>query len=140
MTGLDANGLQSRDSFRTQPEAVTGEAVLARHFAAGEGNPVQVIGTAEAASQLQSTLSATPGSPRPPARWSKPASSTTWEGTLTSAPDSQAGYATVDRLRSTVHAIPGADAKVGGAAPSPSTSCGPPATTGTWWCRWWWWW
>ena len=36
------------------------------------------------------------------------------EGTLTSAADSQAGYATVDRLRSSVHAIPGAEAKVGG--------------------------
>ncbi|HET7516856.1 MAG TPA: MMPL family transporter, partial [Actinomycetes bacterium] len=51
-TGLDANGLQSRDSFRTKPEAVTGEEVLARHFPAGAGNPVQVIGRAEAAGQL----------------------------------------------------------------------------------------
>ena len=36
------------------------------------------------------------------------------EGTLTSAADSQAGYDTVDRLRASVHAIPGAEAKVGG--------------------------
>jgi RND superfamily putative drug exporter len=36
------------------------------------------------------------------------------EGTLTSAPDSQAGYDTVDRLRDRVHAIGGADGKVGG--------------------------
>ena len=36
------------------------------------------------------------------------------EGTLTSAADSQAGYATVDQLRASVHAIGGADAKVGG--------------------------
>ena len=61
MTQLEANGLQSKDSFRTDPEAVTGEAVLARHFAAGEGNPVQVIGNAEAAPQLQAALSGTPG-------------------------------------------------------------------------------
>ena len=60
-TGLDANGLQSRDSFRTKPEAVTGEEVLARHFPAGAGNPVQVIGRAEAAGQLQAALSGTPG-------------------------------------------------------------------------------
>ena len=59
--GLEANGLQSKDSFRTKPEAVTGEAVLARHFPAGAGNPVQVIGRAEAAGQLQAALSATPG-------------------------------------------------------------------------------
>src|SRR5215218_6301515 len=60
-TGLEANGLQSKDSFRTKPEAVTGEAVLARHFAAGAGNPVQVIGNASAAQQLQAAVSATPG-------------------------------------------------------------------------------
>jgi RND superfamily putative drug exporter len=36
------------------------------------------------------------------------------QGTLTSAPDSQAAYATIDRVRSAVHTIPGADALVGG--------------------------
>jgi RND superfamily putative drug exporter len=112
-TGLEANGLQSKDSFRTEPEAVTGEEVLARHFPAGAGNPVQVIGKAEAAPQLQSAVSATPGVTavtRPVVRDGY----AYVEGTLTSAPDSQAGYDTVDRLRASVHAIPGADAKVGG--------------------------
>src|SRR4030095_3674823 len=36
------------------------------------------------------------------------------QGPLTSAADSQAGYATVDQLRARVHAIAGAEAKVGG--------------------------
>jgi putative drug exporter of the RND superfamily len=36
------------------------------------------------------------------------------EGTLTSAADSQAGFDTVDRLRDRVHAIAGAEGKVGG--------------------------
>jgi RND superfamily putative drug exporter len=36
------------------------------------------------------------------------------EGTLTSAPDSQAAYATIDRVRAAVHAVPGANALVGG--------------------------
>jgi len=139
-TGLEANGLQSKDSFRTKPEAVTGEAVLARHFAAGAGNPVQVIGRAEAAGQLQATLAGTAGVTavtRPVLR----DGSAYLEGTLTSSPDSQASYDLVDRLRVSVHAIGGAEAKVGGAAPSTSTSSGPPATTGTWWCRWCWsWW
>jgi putative drug exporter of the RND superfamily len=110
---LEANGLQSKDAFRTEPEAVAGEAVLARHFPAGAGNPVQVIGNASAARQLQSAVSATPGVTavtRPQVRDGL----AYVEGTLTSAPDSQAGYDTVDRLRDRVHAIPGADAKVGG--------------------------
>src|SRR5215216_2749980 len=113
VTGLDANGLQSKDSFRTPPEAVTGEEALARHFAAGAGNPVQVVGKAEAAGQLQSALSATQGvtAVTPPVVKNGYAF---LEGTLTSSADSQASYDLVDRLRSTVHAIGGADAKVGG--------------------------
>jgi RND superfamily putative drug exporter len=113
VTQLEANGLQSKDSFRTDPEAVKGEAVLARHFPAGEGNPVQVIGNAEAAPQLQQAVSATPGVTavtRPQVRDGY----AYLEGTLTSSADSQAGFDTVDQLRDRVHAIPGADAKVGG--------------------------
>ena len=113
VTQLEANGLQSKDSFRTKPEAVAGEAALARHFPAGEGNPVQVIGRAEAASQLQAAVSGTPGVTAVTRPQVKDGLAYV-EGTLTSAPDSQAGYDTVDRLRDSVHAIPGADAKVGG--------------------------
>ena len=36
------------------------------------------------------------------------------EGTLTAAPDSQAAYDTIDRVRSAMHAVPGASAVVGG--------------------------
>jgi MMPL family len=38
------------------------------------------------------------------------------EGTLTSSTDSQAPFATVDQLRSSVHAIAGADGLVGGSS------------------------
>jgi RND superfamily putative drug exporter len=113
VTQLEANGLQSKDSFRTDPEAVRGEAVLARHFPAGAGNPVQVVGNAGAASQLQSALAGTQGVTavtRPVVRDGY----AYVEGTLTDSADSQASFDTVDRLRSTVHAIPGADAMVGG--------------------------
>jgi RND superfamily putative drug exporter len=113
VTGLDANGLQTKDSFRTKPESVKGEAVLARHFPAGAGNPVQVIGTADAARQLQAAVSGIPGVTavtRPQVKDGL----AYLEGTLTSAADSQAGFATVDRLRASVHAIGGAEAKVGG--------------------------
>src|SRR5215216_7709934 len=61
VTQLEANGLQSKDSFRTEPEAVRGEEALARHFPAGAGNPVQVIGNATAAGQLQAAVKGTPG-------------------------------------------------------------------------------
>src|SRR6266545_4664445 len=95
VTGLKANGLQYRDAFRTSLESVTGEAMLARHFPAGAGNPVQVIVTAVTRPVVRDGYAYL-------------------EGTLTSSADSQASFDTVDRLRSTMHAIPGADAKVGG--------------------------
>ena len=113
LTGLKANGLQSVDSFRTKPEAVVGEQVLAQHFPAGAGNPVQVVANAAAAGQARSVLAGTPGIAQvtPPVVRDGLAYV---EGTLTASPDSQVSYDTVDRLRSTLHAIPGADAKVGG--------------------------
>ncbi len=113
LTGLKANGLQNKDGFRTHPESVTGDAVLARHFPAGAGDPVQVIGNAAAAGQLQSALSGNAGVTgvtRPVVKDGL----AYLEGTLTSSSDSQASYRTIDRLRSRVHAIQGADAKVGG--------------------------
>jgi putative drug exporter of the RND superfamily len=113
LTGLKAEGLQNKDAFRTTPESVTGEEVLGRHFPAGAGDPVQVIGRAEAAGQLRSALSGSAGV----TAVTRPVVKDGYayvEGTLTSPADSQAAYRTIDRLRSTMHAIGGADAKVGG--------------------------
>src|SRR6266545_4665079 len=112
-TGLKANGLQSKDGFRTEPEAVTGEEALGRHFPAGAGNPVQVIGNAAASPELQSAVAATPGITQVTRPLVK-GGIAYLEGTLTTSVDSQASYDAVDRLRSRVHAIQGADAKVGG--------------------------
>jgi putative drug exporter of the RND superfamily len=73
-----------------------------------------VIGRAQAAPQLAAALSGTSGI----SSVSKPVIKdglADLEGTLVSAPDSQAAYTTIDRVRANVHAVPGADAKVGGA-------------------------
>jgi putative drug exporter of the RND superfamily len=113
VTGLKADGLQNKDAFRTTPESVTGDEVLGRHFPAGAGDPVQVIGRADAAGQLQSTVSSTLGVTGVTHPLVKDGYAYL-EGTLTTASDSQASYRTIDRLRSRVHAIPGADGKVGG--------------------------
>jgi RND superfamily putative drug exporter len=113
LTGLKASGLQNKDAFRSRPEAVTGEQVLARHFAAGAGDPVQVVGNADAAQQLRAALTGTAGISavtRPVVR----DGAAYLEGTLRSASDAQASYDTIDRLRASVHAIGGADGKVGG--------------------------
>jgi putative drug exporter of the RND superfamily len=116
LTGLKADGLTNAQSFRgSHPDSVIGETVLARHFPAGAGQPVIVIGNQNAAAPLRTAFAATAGiaAVTPPAAR---AGHAYLQGTLTSPPDSQAAYATIDRVRSAVHAVPGADALVGGAA------------------------
>jgi putative drug exporter of the RND superfamily len=113
LTGLKAEGLQNKDGFRTAQDSVAGEKALDRHFPAGAGNPVQAIGSADVSRELQATVAATPGITQVTRPLVKDGYAYV-EGTLTSGADSQASYDTVDRLRSRVHAIPGADAKVGG--------------------------
>ena len=113
LTGLKANGLTNAQAFRGHPDSVTGASVLAAHFPAGAGEPVIVIGNPSAAGALRSAFAATPGiaSVTPPAAR---AGYAYLEGTLSAPPDSQAGYDTIDRVRSAVHAVPGANAEVGG--------------------------
>jgi RND superfamily putative drug exporter len=113
LTGLKASGLTSAQSFRGHPDSVAGQTVLDAHFPGGSGNPVEVFGNPAAAAQLASTLRSVPGltgvtAPRIMGGHAY------LEATLTSAPDSQAAYTTIDQARTAVHAIPGADAFVGG--------------------------
>ena len=113
LTGLKASGLTNAQSFRGHPDSVVGGAVLAAHFPADAGEPVVVIGNPHAATALRAAFAATPGITHvtPPVTRGGYAY---LQGTLTSPPDSQAAYATIDRVRSRVHAVPGAHALVGG--------------------------
>jgi len=113
VAGLRASGLTNAQEFRGHPESVTGETVLTRHFPAGSGEPVIVIGNQNAAARLRSAFAATPGiaAVTPPAAR---AGHAYLAGTLTSPPDSQAAYTTIDRVRAAMRAVPGAGALVGG--------------------------
>jgi len=114
LTGLKASGLTNAQWFRgTPPDSVVGAAVLAAHFPAGAGDPVIVVGNPRTAAALRTTFAATPGiiHVTPPV---VRAGYTYLQGTLTSPPDSQAAYATIDRARAALHAVHGAHALVGG--------------------------
>lgn len=113
LMGLNANDSQQKDAFTGKPEAVIGEQVMAAHFPAGGGDPVQVIGAASTAGPLRSAVAATPGITGVAAPVVKDGYAYI-EGTLTTASNSKAAYATIDRLRDKVRAVPGAQAKVGG--------------------------
>jgi putative drug exporter of the RND superfamily len=112
---LDATGLTNKDSFRGTQDSIVGEEVLAAHFPAGAGSPVVVVSNAGQASQVRSTFASTDGIDSASVKEPRIQGGHAYlEGTLNAPPDSQAGYDTVDRVRDRVHAISGADAKVGG--------------------------
>ena len=113
LTGLKASGLTNAQSFRGHPDSVAGQTVLDQHFPAGSGQPVEVFGNPAAATQLAAALrpvNGITGVTSPVIQGGH----AYLEATLTAAPDSQAAYATIDRVRVAVHAVPGADALVGG--------------------------
>ena len=113
LLGLKAGGLTTAEGFRNTPDSVVGQTVVDQHFPAGAGQPVVVIGNQPQAAQLASALRSTPGITGVAGPFSE-AGHAYLQGTLTSAPDSQAAFNTIDRVRAAVHAVPGANALVGG--------------------------
>jgi len=113
LAGLHAGGLTTAQGFRGTPDSVAGQAVLDAHFPGGSGQPVQVFANLGSGPRVAAALRSVPGLTgvtQPQVE----AGHDYLQATLTSAPDSQAAYATIDRARAAVHAIPGADAIVGG--------------------------
>jgi putative drug exporter of the RND superfamily len=113
LIGFKFGPLTAAQSFRGTPPSITAQNVLARYFPAGSGEPVQVISTAASAGQVRNALATTPGiaSVTPPVTKDGLAF---LQATMIVPPDSPAAYTLVDKIRTTVHAIAGADAKVGG--------------------------
>jgi RND superfamily putative drug exporter len=60
-TQLDADGLTTAEQFTTEVDSVQGQEVLARHFPAGSGVPVSVIGDEADADQLLEVVKGSPG-------------------------------------------------------------------------------
>ena len=112
---LDANGLTNAESFRSEQPSIAGEQVRAEHFPAGTGTPVVVVSDAEDSDAVRTAFAGVEGIEENSV--TEPVVMGTYaymEGTLTSEPDSQAAYDTIDRTREAVHAVPDANALVGG--------------------------
>ena len=113
LLGLKAGGLTTAQGFRHTPDSVVGQTVVDQHFPAGAGQPVIVISNQPQAAQVASAFKATPGITGVTGPISE-AGHAYLQGTLTSAPDSQTAFTTIDQVRAAVHAVPGANALVGG--------------------------
>ncbi|MFI0351855.1 MMPL family transporter [Actinomadura sp. 9N407] len=110
---LNANGLSDAGQFVDKPDSIAGAEILGRHFPAGSGAPAVIIAQAPAAGPVAAAVSGTDGI----AKVSEPVTAAglvQFEATLRDPADSKAAQGTIDRLRTAVHAVPGAEAKVGG--------------------------
>ncbi|GGM56710.1 membrane protein [Longimycelium tulufanense] len=120
---LKADGVANHDVFLQRADAVTGQEVLSRHFPGGIGTPAVIVAKTDAAPQVLDAAKKTDGiadvviTPENPA---DPGTPKTVDGlvemtaTLRASADSEEAIDTVRHLRDAVHAVPGADAKVGG--------------------------
>ncbi|MCK5890219.1 MMPL family transporter [Aeromicrobium sp.] len=124
MTQLNSGLLSNADTFTTEQPSIVADEVIADHFPAGEGSPVQVVARAADAGAVAAALDDTDGL-QPASASAAPGSPESQDGlvrgdvvyferTLTAASDSEAAYDTVERAREAVHAVDGADAQVGG--------------------------
>ncbi|MEU3937091.1 MMPL family transporter [Streptomyces sp. NPDC029044] len=116
---LRAEGIGNADAFTGEPDSITGQEVSARYFPAGSGDPLVVVSNQAQAVQVGRAVAGTPGVvPQslglPPG--TKPAfeGKVLFEATMTAPADSEAAKQTVERVRDAVHAVPEADAQVGG--------------------------
>ena len=112
---LDADGLTNEQSFTTEQPSVTAEKAVRQHFPAGAGNPVVVLADSEATDEVRTTFQGIQGiAPGTVEVKGEKDGRVYMEGTLAAASDSTAAFDTVDRVRDALHAIQGADTKVGG--------------------------
>ncbi|MFF3772963.1 MMPL family transporter [Streptomyces sp. NPDC002232] len=118
---LDSKGVPLDEIFVNDAPSVAAQQRLSDHFPGGAGNPAVVIADADAAEQVRkaaegvdgvdsATLFAAPGSRAPLVAGGR----VRVDVTLADAADSDAAKRTVAALRDTLHAVPGADALVGG--------------------------
>jgi len=123
-----ASGVTQTDAFLDRVDSVRGEEILQGYFPAGFGTPAVVVGRSEALQPMTTAINRVDGveavtpftgviefDPNAPTRAPKVVDGLVEiDVTLADAADSKAAMAAVRDLRSALHAVPGADAKVGG--------------------------
>ncbi|MFH8367132.1 MMPL family transporter [Streptomyces sp. NPDC018031] len=117
--GLRAAGISNADAFTETKDSITGQEVSARYFPAGSGDPLVIVTDADRVPQVRRAVSGTegvvPGTVgRPPGVAAVRDGKALLEAVMTDPADSSAAKDTVERVRDVVHAVPGADAQVGG--------------------------
>ncbi|WP_405610440.1 MMPL family transporter [Streptomyces sp. NBC_00076] len=116
---LRAEGISNADAFTGKPDSIVGQEVSARYFPAGSGDPLVIVSDQAQAGQVREAVAATRGVV-PESLGLPPNTKPSFEGkvlfeaTMSDPADSEAAKQTVERVRDVVHAVPDADAQVGG--------------------------
>ena len=127
---LDASGIAQTEQFINNPDSKVAQEVLGRHFPAGAGTPAIVIARADtlpavtaAAQKVDGVAQVVPFTPTPPPGATPPIATplpkivdgnVRLDVTLAVPGDSDRAHDVIRALRAAVHAVPGADAEVGG--------------------------
>ncbi|MGW6644629.1 MMPL family transporter [Streptomyces iakyrus] len=121
---LSSKGVPLDEIFVNDAPSVSAQATLGEHFPGGSGNPAVIIADAGRAAEVTAAARSTEGvaSAGPVSASGRPGAGEPLavdgrvriDATLEAAADSDAAKETVERLRTRVHAVPGADALVGG--------------------------
>ncbi|WP_436786999.1 MMPL family transporter [Yinghuangia sp. YIM S10712] len=115
MTLLQTGGVKLKDQFTNKPESIVGMEVQGRYFPQGAGDPVSTIANKAQAQAVQDAIKGVenvdPGSVRV---IDETADRVEIETTLGIPTDTSEARDTVEDIRAAVHAVPDADAIVGG--------------------------
>ncbi|MGW6920497.1 MMPL family transporter [Streptomyces sp. NPDC054950] len=120
---LASKGVPLDETFVNDAPSVAAQETLGRHFPGGSGNPTVVVANADRLTQVLGAARDTEGvasaagataSGRPGGEPLVVDGRVRVDVTLDSAADGDAALRTVARLRTSLHAVPGADALVGG--------------------------
>ncbi|MFC4855705.1 MMPL family transporter [Actinophytocola glycyrrhizae] len=109
---LKANGTAQSDIFLTEVDSGRGQDVLSAHFPGGSGSPTVIIARSPQAERVARAADVDGVAQVRPA--GEKNGLTLLQATLEDAADSEAALSTVARVRDAVHAVPGAEARVGG--------------------------
>lgn len=121
---LKSQGVPLDETFVNDAPSVSAQATLSEHFPGGSGNPAVIIARADRTDQVVGAARNTEGiaAVTPVTASGRPGDGAPMvvdgrvriDATLKAEADSDAANATVKRLREAVHAVPGAQAAVGG--------------------------
>lgn len=128
LTQIGGTELGQSDLFVNEPDSVAGQEAISRHFAGGAGSPATVIARSASADTVAAAardtagvaevtvLSATAGAPDTAAGGPPKVVNgrVRLQVTLAAVPDGPQAERVLRDLRAAVHAVPGADALVGG--------------------------